>query len=157
MHIHRLEKIWIGFGLVMLAVFLTVLGIFAFAQGVQTPHSYAHQGVDPEKLSETPPFDQPGVYQIGENEYEAVIVTYAFGFNPGEITVPAGARIHFVVASPDVVHGFEIVGTTVNMMAVPGEVNRVTYTFDEPGEYLILCNEYCGVGHQAMYTKLIVT
>jgi len=157
MHIHRLEKIWMFFGVVMLAVFLAVLGVYAFSMGLQTPHSHAHADVDPEKLAETPPFDQPGVYQVGENEYEAVIIMYAFGFTPNEITVPAGARVHFIITSSDVVHGFEIVGTTVNLMAIPGEVNRVSYTFDKPGEYLILCNEYCGIGHQAMYTRLVVT
>lgn len=145
------------FGVVMLAVFLAVLGVYAFSMGLQTPHSHAYGKVDPEKLAETPPFDQPGVYQVGENEYEAVIIMYAFGFTPNEITVPAGAKVNFVITSSDVVHGFEIVGTTVNLMAIPGEVNVVSYTFDKPGEYLILCNEYCGIGHQAMYTKLVVT
>ena len=36
---------------------------------------------------------------------------------------------------------------------------RVQFTtvFDEPGEYLIVCNEYCGLGHHFMQGKLIVT
>lgn len=157
MHIHRLEKIWLAFGVAMLALFLAIVGVSAFAMGMQTPHSHAHQGVDPTRLNETPPFDQPGLFQTGENQYEAVMIAYAFGFTPGELEVPAGAKIDFVISSPDVVHGFEIVGTNVNLMAVPGEVNRVSYTFDKPGEYLIVCNEYCGVGHQMMYGKLIVT
>jgi cytochrome c oxidase subunit 2 len=41
-------------------------------------------------------------------------------------------------------------------MIVPGEVTHVTYTFSRPGEYLVLCHEYCGLGHQQMYTKVIV-
>jgi len=44
----------------------------------------------------------------------------------------------------------------VNMMAVPGEVNEMTYTFDEPAEYLLLCNEYCGIGHEYMATTITV-
>lgn len=158
MHIHRLEKIWLTFGIVMLAVFLLILGLSAFTMGMDTPGSEQAHAVHAAKVSETPPFDHPGVTQTGDHEYEAVMVAWAFGFSPDqeEMVVPAGSTVHFTVTSSDVVHGFEIPGTDVNMMIVPGEVNHVSHKFDRPGEYLILCNEYCGIGHQAMFTKLIV-
>jgi cytochrome c oxidase subunit 2 len=35
-------------------------------------------------------------------------------------------------------------------------VTRVVYTFDEPGEHLIICHEYCGIGHHNMWGKVIV-
>jgi cytochrome c oxidase subunit 2 len=41
-------------------------------------------------------------------------------------------------------------------MVVPGYVTQFTVTFDRAGEYLIACNEYCGVGHHMMSGKLIV-
>ncbi|MNC83776.1 cytochrome c oxidase subunit 2 [compost metagenome] len=53
-------------------------------------------------------------------------------------------------------HGFAIPRTTVNLMAVPGEINHMTYTFDKPGEYLVLCNEYCGISHELMATRIVV-
>lgn len=138
----------------MLAVFLIVIGFGAFAMGMQPPgHRHA---IDPEKVSETPPFDRPGLEQIGENEYNVYIVAYVFGYNPGEIEIPAGSTVHFYVTSSDVVHGFQIPGTNVNLMAVPGEVNHFTYSFDKPGEYLLLCNEYCGAGHEYMSTVVNV-
>lgn len=155
MHIHRLEKIWLTFGIAMLFVFLIVLGISAFSMGMNTPHSN-HHSIDPAKVNETPPFDKPALTQIGEKEYEAVMVAYAFGYSPNQLEVPAGSTVHFTVTSSDVVHGFEIPGTNVNMMVVPGEINHISHTFDKPGEYLILCNEYCGIGHQAMSTKIVV-
>lgn len=156
MHIHRLEKIWLTFGITMLFVFLLVLGISAFAMGMDTPNSYDHHSFDPTKVNETPPFDQPGLIQTGDLQYEAVIIGYGFGYNPDEIEVPVGSTVVFKVTSSDVVHGFEIPGTNVNLMMIPGEVNQVSHTFKKPGEYLILCNEYCGVGHQMMASKLIV-
>jgi len=138
----------------MLAVFLLVIGIGAFAMGMQPPgHRHA---IDPTKVYETPPFDRPGLEKIGENEYNAYVVAYVFGFNPGDLEIPAGATVHFYVTSSDVVHGFQIPGTNVNLMAVPGEVNHFTYTFDKPGEYLLLCNEYCGTGHEIMATVIRV-
>ncbi len=155
MHMHRLERIWLIFGFGMLVVFLGVLGVGAFVFSMEPPTSH-HHAIDPQKVRETPPFDEPGLKQIGDNVYEANMVAYAFGYDPLDMKVPAGATIHFNVTSSDVVHGFQINGTTVNFMVVPGEINQIKYTFDEPGEYLVLCNEYCGIGHEYMFTKIIV-
>ena len=60
------------------------------------------------------------------------------------------------MTSIDVVHGFQIEGTRVNMMLLPGQISRLEYTFAEPGEHLLICHEYCGIGHHAMYGKVIV-
>lgn len=155
MHIHRLEKIWLALGCTMLAVFLVVVGVGAFAMGMQPPTGH-HHAIDPEKVNETPPFDKPGLEQIGEREYNAYMVGFAFGYKPSKMEIPASSTVHFQITSSDVVHGFEIPGTTVNVMVVPGEVNRFSYTFTKPGEYLILCNEYCGAGHEYMMTTLVV-
>jgi len=155
MHMHRLEKIWLAFGISMLLVFLGVLGVGAFAKGIHPPGDHRHT-VDPETVDQTAPFNEPGLRKIGDNEYEAYMLAFAFGYAPEKMEVPAGATIHFHVTSKDVVHGFQIPGTNVNMMVMPGEVNQLTYTFKEPGEYLILCNEYCGVAHENMMTTIIV-
>jgi len=48
------------------------------------------------------------------------------------------------------------VGTNVNLMVAPGYVSEGTTTFTEPGEYLVVCNEYCGLGHHNMYSRLVV-
>lgn len=154
MHIHKLEKYWLTFGIILLAVFLTVLGVSAFAAGNQ-PASDAEL-IDPAKVHQTAPFDNPGLHKIGDNEYELVMVAQAFTFTPGNVEIPKGAKVTFLVTSPDVVHGFQLVGTPVNMMVVPGHINSLTYTFKETGEFLILCNEYCGTGHHMMATKIKV-
>ncbi|WP_214829101.1 cytochrome c oxidase subunit II [Exiguobacterium algae] len=154
MHIHKLEKYWLTFGIILLAVFLTVLGVSAFAAGNQ-PASDADL-IDPAKVHQTAPFDNPGLHQIGDNEYELVMIAQAFTFTPGNVEIPKGAKVTFLVTSPDVVHGFQLTGTPVNMMVVPGHINSLTYTFEESGEFLILCNEYCGSGHHMMSTKIKV-
>ncbi|ALS23341.1 MULTISPECIES: cytochrome c oxidase subunit II [Paenibacillus] len=155
MHIHRLEKIWLIFGISMLGLFLTVVGVGAFALGMEPPGDHRHT-VDPEKLSTTAPFDKPGLKQIGDQEYEANLVAFAFGYSPDQMEIPLGAKVHFQITSQDVVHGFQVNGTNINMMVVPGEVNRLTYTFTKPGEYLVLCNEYCGAAHEVMMMKIVV-
>ena len=41
-------------------------------------------------------------------------------------------------------------------MVVPGYISQFTTQFPHPGEYLIACNEYCGIGHHMMAAKLHV-
>lgn len=154
MHMHKYEKIWLFFGIGSLFVFLAVLGVGAFAQGTQPP-SYLVT-IDPEKVDETPPFDQPGLVKTGDNEYQLNIVASAFAYIPNQVEIPKGAKVTINVATKDVIHGFEIAGTNVNMMVEPGYVSSYTQTFDKVGEYVILCNEYCGAGHHLMTAKVKV-
>ncbi|HEY4551618.1 MAG TPA: cytochrome c oxidase subunit II [Bacillaceae bacterium] len=154
MHFHKFERIWLIFGIISLVIFLSIVGVTAFSQG-HTPAGGMHT-IDPEKVSETPPFDKPGVHKIDDDTYEAVIIGMTFGYNPSNIKVPAGKEIIFTLTSQDVVHSFTIDNTKVNMMAVPGRITHKSYTFEKPGKYLILCNEYCGTGHHLMQTEIEV-
>ncbi len=155
MHLHRLEKTWLTIGIGMLAVFLIVLGTMAFSMGMAPPSEHRHT-IDPTKVADMAPFDNPGLTQTGEKAYKAVMTAYAFGYEPMNMEIPVGSTVEFEVTSPDVVHGFSIVGTNVNLMVVPGEVSHIRHTFDKPGEYLIICNEYCGIGHEYMKTTIVV-
>ena len=154
MHFHKYEKVWLVFGILSLIVFLSVVGITAFS------HDHTPAGgmdtIDPEKVDETAPFDNPGVTQLGEDTYQVAIVAMAFGYDGGELRVPAGKEVVFKLTSKDVVHSFTIDNTKVNMMVVPGQVTTRSYTFAKPGKYLILCNEYCGTGHHYMFTEIEV-
>ncbi|MGO4890561.1 cytochrome c oxidase subunit II [Anaerobacillus sp. MEB173] len=155
MHLHRYEKYWLTFSIGMLFVFLLVLGISAFAQGNQPPsHSTT---IDPTQVDVTAPFDNPGLEKIDDQTYIANIVAMAFGYMPNKLEVPVGSKVIFRVTSRDVIHSFTIPKTNVNMMIVPGHVGQVEHTFTEPGEYLVLCNEYCGTGHHYMQMRIEVT
>jgi cytochrome c oxidase subunit II len=154
MHLHKYEKIWLMLGGATLIIFLSIVGITAFAMDHKPPSDLTT--IDPELVEQTPPFNQPGLKQIGDNEYQLTMIAQAFSFIPNEVEVPKGAKVHFVVTSKDVVHGFALAGTNVNMMIVPGHINSYTQVFNNTGDYLLLCNEYCGIGHQVMGTKIKV-
>jgi cytochrome c oxidase subunit II len=153
-HVHRLEKLWLGFGVVALVIFLAIIGTAALMDGI-IPPSY-EKTIDPTKVAQTAPFDAPGLHQTGPNEYEAYVVARVFSFTPPRITVPVGAKVTFYSTSPDVVHGFFITDTDVNMLVVPGWVSKATHVFRSPGQHLLLCNEYCGAGHHFMYGSIEV-
>ncbi len=122
MHIHRYERWWLTFGIAMLLVFLGLIGFAAFADNINPPSDM--QQIDPTKVSQTPPFDKPGLRKLPDGSYEAYYVAQVFTFNPATLTVPAGSKVTFYVTSSDVVHGFFIPGTDINMMAIPGWVNE---------------------------------
>jgi cytochrome c oxidase subunit 2 len=154
MNMHLDEKIWltISFGIIM--IFMIITGYQAFALEMGPP---SHQEtIDPQKVDQIAPFDKPGMKKIGENEYEVVMTLQIFSFTPVNIEVPAGSTVHFTMTSKDVVHGFEVAGTNLNTMVVPGQITKTKQKFDKPGSYLVICNEYCGAGHQAMSTTITV-
>ncbi|HEV3153857.1 MAG TPA: cytochrome c oxidase subunit II [Candidatus Baltobacteraceae bacterium] len=154
MHINTYERWWMAFGLAMLALFLATIGYAAIADNINPPSG--RTAVDPTKLAQTPPFDHPGLHRLADGTYEAYYIAQVFMFNPQTLNVPVGAKVTFYVTSPDVVHGFYISKTDVNMMAVPGWVNTESHVFRHAGTYLLICHEYCGIGHQNMFGKIEV-
>jgi cytochrome c oxidase subunit 2 len=41
-------------------------------------------------------------------------------------------------------------------MVLPGQIAHVEARFDTPGEYPMLCHEYCGIAHHTMAGKVVV-
>jgi cytochrome c oxidase subunit 2 len=89
---------------------------------------------------------------------EIPVMVKRFAFEPARVEVTAGERIRLVVTSADGVHGIEIKKFNVNKK-VPrgGEKITVDFMASAPGEYPILCSEYCGNGHEDMKGTLVVT
>jgi cytochrome c oxidase subunit 2 len=84
------------------------------------------------------------------------VIAQQYSFVPSCIVVPANTPVVFRVTSPDVVHGFLIMGTNVNSMVVPGFIAEVRTRFDNTGEHLMPCHEYCSVGHEGMWAHVKV-
>ena len=154
MHVHRFEKAWLLFGGAMLVVLLATITTAAIVEGFVPPSNV--QTIDPTKVSQTPPFDHPGLHRIAPGVYEAYYVAHVFAFEPASITIPIGSRVTFYVTSTDVEHGFYVPLTGINTMVTPGWVSAVSHTFKTPGTYLVACHEYCGAGHQFMAARIVV-
>ena len=151
MEIHRFEKVWVACALLLIVGFIATITYGAVGAGVAMVSDEGGT-VDAQNLQDTE-FADPGVRQVGEDEYEVYVVAQQFIFRPGtseDIVVPANSEVTFYITSPDVIHGFNIVGTNVNSMAIPGQVAKLKVRFDEPKEYGIVCHEYCGAAHHEM-------
>ncbi len=63
-------------------------------------------------------------------------------------------RLH--LASMDYLHGFSLQPENINIEVHPGYEHIVTLTPTAAGTYSIICNEYCGINHHTMASKLYV-
>jgi cytochrome c oxidase subunit 2 len=148
------EKAWMWAAGAMIAAFLAMIAVSTFAYAVRPPSHV--ETIDPRSAMQDPRFASPGVSLREDGSAQAVVVSLMFTFLPSEIRVPAGRPVTFRLTSLDVSHGFQVAGTNVNTMVLPGYVSQFTTTFARPGEYLVVCHEYCGLGHHAMHARLIV-
>ncbi|GMV03407.1 MAG: hypothetical protein AMXMBFR52_30620 [Burkholderiales bacterium] len=77
-----------------------------------------------------------------------------------QVAIAPGATVEFRVTSLDVTHGFGLYGPqrqiVAQTQAMPGYVNRLRVRLDAPGEYPVLCLEYCAAGHHRMRSSLTV-
>ena len=153
MKVDLYERIWMWIVAVVLASFFATTAIAA-AKGSIHPPSHV-ETIDPARVLRDPPFAMQGVRRDDAGRVHAYVVGLTFAWLPAEMTVPARTPVTFHVTSTDVQHGFQIVGSNGQAQILPGYVSQFT-TQLEPGEYLIVCNEYCGVGHHVMAAKLHV-
>jgi cytochrome c oxidase subunit 2 len=154
MNVDRYERIWMWFAAFIVVVFIVMTGFSAVAFGIRPPSHV--EMIDPAQVMADPRFAHPGVTTDAAGHVTATLVGGMFFWLPAEVHVPAHHPVTFRLTSMDVTHGFEIAKTNVNTMVVPGYVSQLTYTFTTPGEYLIVCNEFCGVGHHTMSGKIVV-
>lgn len=114
--------------------------------------------VGPATPNQHPKFDGPGTRQTDKNSYDMYVVVRQFVFKPGTVEslrVPAGNTVISHVIAVDVIHGSGVVDTSVNTMAIPGQVSKFTVQFEEAGGYGILCSEYCGSGHHVVKERIV--
>ena len=92
-----------------------------------------------------------------------------FGMNPAdpngaddvllaspELHLPLNRPVKLLLRSKDVLHDFAVAEFRVKMDMVPGLVSYVWFTPTRTGNFDILCQELCGVGHFAMRGRLVV-
>lgn len=73
-----------------------------------------------------------------------------------ELHLPVGQPVVLQLEGPDVIHSFWVPRLGGKRDVIPGRVNRLTFTPEEPGEYLGQCAEFCGVSHANMRMLVVV-
>lgn len=155
-HIDQLERKWITISLLATGLFVGIITMDAFFHGVNPPSKV--ETVDSASLHLNKEFAE-GNLGVQVDEKGAIVIRMVAGryaFFPKHISVPAETPLTLRWVSMDVLHGVHIPMTNMSTMIVPGYVAEITTTFPKPGEYPVLCNEYCGLGHNHMWSNISV-
>jgi heme/copper-type cytochrome/quinol oxidase subunit 2 len=100
-----------------------------------------------------------GAHEEREEGHAVVYIqALQYGFRPNKICLEEGENYEFRMMATDVTHGASIqLGPGSRMTRLPpGVLVEQELTFTEPGEYMLYCSFYCGVGHPFMSGKIIV-
>ncbi len=94
----------------------------------------------------------------GENGKPIYVMAIQYTFRPNTIRLTAGEQYDLQMLSADVVHAFSVQmgDTSYNAVVMPKMVTALKLKPTKPGTYLVVCNEYCGIGHDFMYFSIIV-
>lgn len=72
------------------------------------------------------------------------------------IKLKKGTEYTLHLSSVDLNHGFSLHPLNINIQVVPGYDYGLRITPNESGEFKVICNEFCGIGHHLMVGKVIV-
>ncbi|SAL60198.1 cupredoxin domain-containing protein [Caballeronia telluris] len=152
----RIEKRW-AMVVIAIVTVLVAMVIFTGLNWAMMPPSRV-ETVRPETLHVSGEFIESNLGSAVEADGSVTvrIVAQQYSFTPQCLLVPADTPITFRATSSDVVHGFLITNTNINSMLEPGYISTFKTTFNKPGDHLMPCHEYCGVGHQGMWAHVRV-
>ena len=154
--IARTEKRWVIIMATMLAVMMAIVVVTGITSALH-PSSNV-EVIDATTLHLRGEFVESNLGTAIEPDGSATvrIIAEQYDFVPRCVRVPADTPVKFRLTSADVVHGFLINGTAINLMLVPGYVASLPARFETPGERYMPCHEFCGVGHEGMWGKVKV-
>jgi cytochrome c oxidase subunit 2 len=152
----RIERRWAAVSILIIA-FLTGMAAYAGIHQAAMPQTTV-EIINPATLHMTGEFIESNLGSAVEPDGSVTVrvVAQQYSFAPQCILVPNDTPITLRATSADVVHGLLIQQTNVNTMLVPGYVSVQTAKFQETGEHLMPCQEFCSVGHEGMWAKVQV-
>jgi cytochrome c oxidase subunit 2 len=160
--VHRVELVWI------IVAFLWGLVMFFM---MIFWHAFGRQNLSNETYRTTPEAYAAkteamiGKYKVRENNGIPVVKppagsdVYLLGrvwmwYPQLEFEKGQSYRLH--LSSLDLQHGFSLQPVNLNLQVHPGYEMVLTITPNSAGEFGIVCNEYCGLGHHTMTGKIYV-
>ncbi|EDP74739.1 cytochrome c oxidase subunit II [Hydrogenivirga sp. 128-5-R1-1] len=156
------EKIWMVLAFIMsLFLFFWMIAWHVYAE--QNPSFTTYRTTPEEFYSLTEAFINK--YKVGEENGVPVVkpppgsdvflLGRQFRWEP-VLILKKGEEYRFHISSLDVLHGFSIQPVNMNFMVFPKYDYVLTFKPTSAGEYAIVCNEFCGIGHHMMIGKIIV-
>jgi cytochrome c oxidase subunit 2 len=159
---HKSEKIWVWIAFGWCIVLFAMMPLW-HVRGGQNP-SGIRSRVDPQAfMARTQEFIQ--TYQVGiDNGIPVVepppgsdiyLVALQWSWRP-VLRLHKDAQYTLHLSSLDVNHGFSLFPLNINFQIVPGYDYGLRVTPSDTGDFRIICNEFCGIGHHLMLGKIVV-
>lgn len=159
---HKAEKVWVAIAFAWCMVLFAMMPLWHW-KGGQNP-SGIRRRVDPMKYYQRT-MEFATQYKIGTDRgvpivapppgAEVYLTGMTFQWFP-ILQLQAGATYRLHMSSLDVNHGFSLYPLNVNFQVVPGYDYALQVTPTEAGDFRIICNEFCGIGHHTMVGRVIV-
>ena len=150
----RVERRWatISVGIILLLVVMAAYGGLHWAVMPQAQVEIAN----PRTLHIAGEFIESNLGAEVEPDGSVLVraVGQQYSFTPQCIVVPVDTPITIRATSADVVHGFLVQNTNVNVMLVPGYVSTIAARFDTVSDHAMPCHEFCGIGHEGMWGRI---
>lgn len=159
---HRTERVWVAVAFAWCMVLFAMMPIWHL-KGGQNPTGIRHR-VDPQKFQARVE-EFIAAYKVGEDRGIPIVEPppgsdiYLLGRMWSWVPIlklREGATYTLHLSSLDVNHGFNLYPFNVNFQVVPGYDYGLRVTPTEAGDFRIVCNEFCGIGHHLMLGRVIV-
>jgi len=159
---HRAEKVWIAIAFAWCMVLFAMMPLWHL-RGGQNVTGIRHKVEAADFRERTNEFI--ATYQVGVDRGMPIVEpppgsdVYLLGmmwqWRP-ILRLEEGAEYILHLSSVDVNHGFNLHPFNINFQVVPGYDYGLRITPTESGEFRIVCNEFCGVGHHLMVGRIEV-
>lgn len=160
---HKQEKVWVTIAFCWCMVLFAMMPIM-HVKGGQNVSGIRHR-VEPAAFQQrVARFIED--YQVGtDNGYPVVapppgsdvyLMATMWAWTP-VLQLEKGVEYTLHLSALDVNHGFSLLPLNVNLQVIPGYDYGLRVTPSASGDFRIVCNEFCGIGHHMMVGKVIVT
>ena len=159
---HKAEKLWVGIAFGWCMVLFAMMPLWHL-KGGQNPSGIRRRTTPTAYYARTMEFIEQ--YKVGEDRgmpivapppgSDVYLMALTFQWQP-ILKLQQGVEYTLHLSSLDMLHGFELFPVNVNFEVIPGYDYGLRVTPNAAGDFRIICNEFCGIGHHTMVGRVIV-
>ena len=159
---HKSEKTWVVIAFAWCMVLFAMMPLWHW-KGGQNPSGIRRKTTPAEFYKRTAEFTQQ--YMVGNDRGMPIVApppgsdiylaAMSFQWTP-ILKLQRGKEYILHLSSLDVNHGFSLYPVNINFQVIPGYDYGLRITPNASGDFRIICNEFCGIGHHAMVGRVIV-
>ena len=159
---HKAERLWVGIAFGWCMVLFAMMPLWHL-KGGQNPTGIRRRTTPTAYYARTMEFIKQ--YKVGEDRgmpivapppgSDVYLMAMTFQWQP-ILKLQQGVEYTLHLSSLDMLHGFELFPVNVNFEVIPGYDYGLRVTPNAAGDFRIICNEFCGIGHHTMVGRVIV-